>query len=88
MIIKTKEDWKKLAADTIPKLSAYAAENRRTFDEEKARALLDKGLLKTLAQVFEKLWQDLPDNPGIRFGPFFDLCDLCSESWAVREDVK
>lgn len=89
MDIKTKDDWIKLAEQTIPELANYAAHfasSRGSFDEAKATALLEsvkaggKGFTR-LADMFEALWTALPDSGSIRFAPFFDLCYLCSERW-------
>lgn len=29
--------------------------------------------------ALNEFWCDLPDDPAIRRGPFFELCDLCVE---------
>ena len=37
---------------------------------------------KTDAEIinfFNDFWFALPDDPSIRVGPFFELCDLCEE---------
>lgn len=84
--INTKTDWILLAEQTVPKLAAYADQNGCTFDEREAVELLELRSYETLHRRFEKLWGDLPDRPEIRFQPFFDLCDLCSEIWVFEED--
>jgi hypothetical protein len=86
MNIKTVEDWRTLAAQTMPKLPEYASNFRRVnWDADKAQAAYDAGDNRKLANMFEKLWADLPDSASIRFAPFFDLCDLCSERWVMDE---
>lgn len=39
-------------------------------------------------QMLEDFWFRLPDNESIRFGPFFLLCDLCSEYSECFPDEK
>jgi len=84
-IIKTKQDWIDLARKTLPKLSDYAREHGRQFEEEKAIGLLDRGMYLSLHSILQSLWMRLPDHRDIRHGPFFDLCDLCSEDWVFHE---
>lgn len=86
MNIKTLEDWRTLAAQTMPKLPEYASNFRRVnWNADKAQAAFNDGRNVELADMFEKLWSDLPDSASIRFDPFFELCDLCSERWVMDE---
>lgn len=81
--IQTKSDWIESAKATLPKLHDYAAENGCDWDRQKAADFLAVEDYHSLAGMFEDLWIRLPDRGSIRFGPFFDLCDLCSERWAL-----
>jgi len=90
MIIRTPEDWFKLADKTIGRLPDYASEFMTDFDADKATGLLkaakDSGQEPDeLHSMFETLWSELPDHPAIHTGPFNDLCDLCSEYWVFQE---
>lgn len=91
MIIKTQEDWWKLANETIPLIEDYILvliNNTSNKIPEKIKEaehyIKDKDHRK-LHIWFETLWDALPDRPDIRFGPFFDICDLCSEYWVFEE---
>lgn len=82
MSIETQEDWIELAKKTIPLLPDYLNEfgsiKYVVLDELFARFLADENW-DELHNLFEQMWQWLPDSPSIRHRPFFDLCDLCSE---------
>lgn len=84
MVIKNTQDWIELARKTIPRLNDYSLEFGRRFDEEQATSFLDRGQYISLHGMFSSLWMRLPDSKDIRFGPFFDLCDLCSEDWVLH----
>ena len=86
--INNQIDWWNLATATIPLLSQYAAENGCDFDERYAKAALSDRSHVILKRMFEKLWRDLPDNSSIRYHPFGDLCDLCSEYWVFTDCPK
>jgi hypothetical protein len=86
VIIKTKDDWWALAKEVMPQLKEYM----REFDIgltnfEAAEQALNEGDAHTLHRLFEFCWGALPDSESIRFGPFFDLCDLCSEVWVFND---
>jgi hypothetical protein len=41
---------------------------------------LYKRIDKQLVNMWQDFWMALPDEPCIRRGPFFMLCDLCESS--------
>jgi hypothetical protein len=89
--IKTKEDWWKSAAETIPKLREYSDNfgyTRGKWDEEAAKKELEVKDHESLARRFNQLWAALPDSMSIHMHPFGDLCDLCSEYWVFQEEVE
>lgn len=90
MDINTKEDWVNLARETIPLLPDYMQSQSGNINPDmvltELTGLLEAGNLQKLHGRFEEIWAWLPDRPDIRVKPFFDLCDLCSESWAIYED--
>jgi hypothetical protein len=85
MIIKDRDDWIELAAKTLPKLPDYAATFDCGWSNTLAMSYFEAGNMRALHGLFQMLWADLPDSPDIRFHPFFDLCDLCSEDWALED---
>jgi len=89
MIIKTKEDWIELAKRTAPKMPEYMSQHGNGMTskvEEEMTKLVDAEDWKKLHSRFEEIWSWLPDRSDIRHHPFSDLCDLCSEGWALYED--
>lgn len=92
MSIKTKDDWIELAKSTAPKMPDYMAEFSGNVDPSMVEAeltrLIDAEDWHALHGRFEEIWSWLPDRPDIRHHPFGDLCDLCSESWAIYEDAE
>lgn len=89
MIIRTQEDWWKLATQTIPLLPEYMVEHRPNFQASMIEAELNKHLQakdwEALHGRLQELWDALPDSPSIHHGPFSNLCDLCSEVWVFHE---
>lgn len=85
--INDRADWWQLAGDTIPLLPQYAAENGCAFDAGYAKAALTDRSHVILKRMFERLWRDLPDSSSIRYHPFGDLCDLCSEYWVFTDSL-
>lgn len=83
--IESKADWISLAEKTIPRLRTYAAEFGIEFHPEDALILMAAHEYKQLARLFHRLWEELPNSPAIRKPPFFELCALCSEAWALDE---
>ena len=83
--IRNKQDWIDSANQTIPLLPQYAAENGCQFDAAAAMRLMSMHGYKSIHRRLNQLWLDLPDQPSIRYSPFFDLCDLCSEFWVFEE---
>ena len=82
MTIETLEDWVELAKKTIPLLPEYLDEFRPVqIDvlEDMCAELVEKEDWNELWHLFNNMYNFLPDTPGIRHRPFFDLCDLCSE---------
>lgn len=84
-MIKTVQDWRDLAAKTIPLLPVYATSFKTSFDAERATKLHHNHHERELHGMFEMLWDRLPDRPDIRIDPFVDLCMLCSESWVLYD---
>lgn len=87
MSIQTKDDWFKLAGETLPELQAYM----RSFgvglvDFEKAPIALLENDWQTLYKLFSFCWNALPDSPHIHVHPFANICDLCSEIWVFEEE--
>lgn len=85
MTINNQNDWWKLAINTILLLPDYMSEFNLTFDDDRAREFVEHKSHNELWQLFNAAWWDLPDRGDIRYGPFFDLCDLCSEYWVFGE---
>ena len=89
MRIETKEDWIKLATKIIPDIPKYMADHSGQVQPEMVEAELTKLLeakdWEKLHTRFEEIWNWLPDNASIRYYPFFDICDLCSEYWVFQE---
>lgn len=88
MVIKTKGDWIALAKQTVPLLPDYMASQMQvdsTKVETELAELLEAEDWPMLLTRFNEIWAWLPDRPSIRVRPFFDLCDLCSEAWALEE---
>lgn len=92
MIIKTRQDWIDLAKTTAPKMPEYMAEFSGAVDPGMVEAEMERLLTaedwEGLHGRFEEIWPWLPDSPDIRHHPFGDLCDLCSEGWAIYEEVE
>lgn len=84
--IRNQDDWWAYAEQALKQLPEYAAEMYRDWDEERATTALAQKQHMVLHEMCEKLWADLPDSPGIHWGPFGMLCDLCSEYWVFEED--
>lgn len=84
-MIKTVQDWRELAAKTIPLLPVYAAKFKTSFDAERAIKLHQDHHNRHLHGMFEMLWLRLPEKADIRIDPFIDLCMLCSESWVLYD---
>lgn len=89
MGINSKQDWIDLARVTAPKMSAYMSEFSGNIQPDMVDAEMDRLLAaedwKALHGRFEEIWAWLPDDPSIRHHPFGDLCDLCSEVWAINK---
>jgi hypothetical protein len=89
MEIRTQEDWWELATKTVPLLPEYMVENRPNLNYGMIEAELNKHLeakdWKALHGRLQELYDALPDHASIRYQPFFDLCDLCSEVWVFYE---
>ena len=93
MIIKTQDDWWKLAIATLPLVKDYILElTDGTFSDiidkriEEASGYIENKNHKELYVWFHGLWSALPDREEIRVRPFFDICDLCSEYYSVFTD--
>lgn len=84
--IRSQADWWAYAEAACKQLPEYAAEMCRGWDESKAAEALAGKDYVTLHVMCERLWADLPDSPGIHWGPFGTLCDLCSEYWVFEGD--
>lgn len=89
MTIRSRQDWVDLAKATAPKMPSYMAEFSGNIQpsmiEAEMTSLVEARDWEKLHQRFEEIWSWLPDDPSIRHHPFGDLCDLCSESWALYE---
>lgn len=86
MTIKTKDDWWKLAEQTLPEIPDYAAEFGIDWPHEEADNFFKEKDHLNLHIFFETIWAKLPDNEYIRFHPFYAICDLCSEYWVFQEN--
>jgi len=90
MEIKNREDWIALAKQTVPLLPEYMADMHGNVDagavEEVLSVLLEGENWMGLCSKFNEIWSRLPDASYIRRRPFFDLCDLCSESWVLEPE--
>lgn len=75
----TLDEWKKLVEDTIPLVPPYAAQFKVDWMDNQASTFLGTGQYEQLWVQFHNLWDQLPDRPAIRTGPFFAICDICSE---------
>lgn len=85
-MIKNKEDWAKLAEQVLKQLPSYMRNFKSVdWNQEKAEKFFQEKQFGRLANMFETLWFELPDSQIIRFGPFFDLCDLCSERGVLNK---
>lgn len=88
-VIKTKQDWIDTAKYVVPLLPEYMSGLSGAVDPGMVEAELNKHLAaedwQQLRKRFHEIWGWLPDNPSIRHHPFFQLCDLCSEDWALKE---
>lgn len=87
--IENRQDWIESAKITAPKMPDYMSEFSGNVDASKVEAemtrLIDAEDWKALHGRLEEIWSWLPDDPSIRHHPFGDLCDLCSEAWAIYE---
>jgi len=92
MTIRNKADWIETARYVVPLLPAYMAEESGQADPGMIEAELTKHLdaedWEMLRQRFHEIWPWLPDRPSIHRHPFGQLCDLCSEDWALLDDVE
>jgi hypothetical protein len=88
-IINKKQDWIDAAKVIVPLLPAYMQSIHEGVDpyavENKLTPLLEAEDWFGLLTAFDEIYKWLPDREYIRRRPFFDLCDLCSESWALTE---
>lgn len=91
-MIDSKEKWMRIAKEIVPLLPDYMAEMRdvdKEMIERDLNGLVEKEDWAKLYERFQDIWFWLPDKPHIRHGPFFNLCDLCSEYlWIFREEEK
>lgn len=84
-MIQSKADWVKMAHDVIPQLPDYAREMGCAFHQDRAQGYWMTADYKPLWRMFQQLWEDLPEAGRIRVGPFFELCELCSEVGALDQ---
>ncbi len=79
-MIKTIEDYWKLANDNIDNIKAITEMvNMHGYVIDKIIYDCDH---VALVSFCNKVWFALPDNRGLHSIPgFYALCDLCSESW-------
>ena len=89
MTIKTKQDWIDLAKRTAPKMpdfmSEFSGNIQPSMIEDEMSRLVEAENWEKLHERFEEIWSWLPDDSSIHRHPFGDLCDLCSEAWALYE---
>lgn len=74
-------DWWGMAETIVPQLRDYAKQFDIDFDEADANELIIYKDHRSLFKVLHNLWFDLPDCKEICQGPFYSLCELCSEYW-------
>lgn len=82
----TADDWWDTVAHVSPALPSYASTWRIAWNESKFEQSISERDRAGVQTELHRLWSELPDSPEIRRGPFFDVCDLLSESWVLEED--
>ncbi len=86
--IETRQDWidtaKAVAAQMAEYMPLHGNRDPSMVDAEMSR-LVDAEDWEGIRARFHEIWAWLPDRQDIHHGPFGDLCDLCSEDWALEE---
>jgi hypothetical protein len=77
--LDTPEDWWKLVDTVEPQLWEYGLMLGVGWPHIFAVELMASKDHEKLWHLLNDFWYALPDIRAIRTGPFFDLCDLCSE---------
>lgn len=85
MDIQTKEDYWRLAEETLPNILKMAQRVGILDTANIPQLIKDKNVNK-LNHILNYIWFRLPNSPSTReISGFFDLCDLCSEIWVFDE---
>lgn len=90
-MIKSADDWFRVASDNAPQLATIMARFLGVNENEQSwkQFILDECTARrwtVLANAFNNAWFLAPDEPYLHeIKGWSELCDLCSETWVFEK---
>jgi len=89
-MIKTKEDWGKVYKETESDIYNMLdfLQKRGNIPSNRSEQLTEAVKVKDVYEmlfIFNEIWFTMPESMCRSVNGWFNLCDLCSESWVFGE---